>query len=111
MNDPRFINPSDSGYGMNAQWMDEFHHALQVCAGQEKTGYYADFDGVTHLAKSYRNAYVYDAYADQQTLVLHRWQADQAVVCVLNFSKELQFIPTPVTGKQWQKRLDSTDPQ
>ena len=61
LNDTKFINqPASGGYGMDAQWMDEFHHALRVAAGQEQSGYYADFNGVTHLAKSYRDAYVYD---------------------------------------------------
>ncbi|KQM78474.1 malto-oligosyltrehalose trehalohydrolase [Pedobacter sp. Leaf216] len=61
LNDNRFINPTHQcGYGMDAQWIDEFHHALRVSAGQEKNGYYADFDGVGSLAKSYNDAYVYD---------------------------------------------------
>ena len=61
LNDPRFIEPlSKKGYGMDAQWVDEFHHALRVAVGEEKTGYYADFEGVAHLAKSYRDGYVYD---------------------------------------------------
>ena len=45
---------------MDAQWIDEFHHALRVKTGQEKTGYYSDFSGIEHLAKAYRDAYVYD---------------------------------------------------
>ncbi|RNL55784.1 malto-oligosyltrehalose trehalohydrolase [Pedobacter jejuensis] len=61
LNDNRYINPLEhGGYGMDAQWIDEFHHALWVAAGQEKNGYYADFDGITHLAKSFNDAYVYD---------------------------------------------------
>jgi len=61
LNDNRYINPEKrGGYGMGAQWADEFHHALRVAAGQEKSGYYADFNGIEHLAKSYRDAYVYD---------------------------------------------------
>lgn len=61
LNDPRFINPlTEKGYGMDAQWTDEFHHSLRVTVGEEKTGYYADFDGIAHLAKSYQDAYVYD---------------------------------------------------
>jgi maltooligosyltrehalose trehalohydrolase len=61
LNDTRFINPLvEDGYGIGAQWIDEFHHSLRVAAGQEKTGYYADFNGVADLAKSYRDAYVYD---------------------------------------------------
>jgi maltooligosyltrehalose trehalohydrolase len=61
LNDTRFIDPLErQGYGMHAQWVDEFHHALRVTAGQPTTGYYTDFKGITHLAKSYRDAYVYD---------------------------------------------------
>jgi maltooligosyltrehalose trehalohydrolase len=61
LNDTRFINPlKEDGYGMDAQWIDEFHHALRVAAGGERTGYYADFEGISHLAKAYKNAYVYD---------------------------------------------------
>ena len=61
LNDVRFINPlHEDGYGMDAQWVDEFHHALRVTAGQERSGYYGDFEGISHLAKSYNDAYVYD---------------------------------------------------
>ncbi|QHV98913.1 malto-oligosyltrehalose trehalohydrolase [Spirosoma endbachense] len=60
-NETRFIQPiASDGYGMDAQWNDEFHHALRVTAGGERSGYYADYDGIRHLAKSYRDAYVYD---------------------------------------------------
>jgi len=60
LNDDRYIRPqSKYGYGMDAQWIDEFHHALRVCAGQTKEGYYSDFNGVADLAKSYQDAYVY----------------------------------------------------
>ncbi len=61
LNDLRFINPLEKeGFGMDAQWIDEFHHALRVTAGGEKTGYYEDFEGIKHLEKAYRDAYVYD---------------------------------------------------
>ena len=61
LNDTRFINPLEKGgFGMDAQWVDEFHHALRVTAGQETSGYYADFEGLPHLAKAYQDAYVYD---------------------------------------------------
>jgi maltooligosyltrehalose trehalohydrolase len=45
---------------MDAQWVDEFHHALRVTAGEERSGYYSDFNGLVHLAKSYKDAYVFD---------------------------------------------------
>lgn len=61
LNDTRYIKATDKdGYGMDAQWIDEFHHALRVTAGEEGAGYYSDFEGIKHLAKAYRDAYVYD---------------------------------------------------
>lgn len=68
LNDNKFINPIEKeGFGMDAQWIDEFHHALRVAAGQKQTAYYADFNGVEHLAKAYKDAYVYDGiYSDQR---------------------------------------------
>lgn len=68
LNDTRFIQPTrKGGYGMDAQWTDEFHHALRVTTGQPRTGYYEDFNGIGHLAKSYRDAYVYDGqYSDHR---------------------------------------------
>lgn len=61
LNDPKFIDPlAKRGYGMDAQWTDEFHHALRVTAGEKKLGYYSDFNGVEDLAKSYKDGYVYD---------------------------------------------------
>jgi maltooligosyltrehalose trehalohydrolase len=61
LNDPVYINARNKcGYGADAQWIDEFHHALRVTAGQKPEGYYSDFNGILHLAKSYNDAYVYD---------------------------------------------------
>lgn len=61
LNDTRFIDPlNERGYGMDAQWIDEFHHALRVTSGNDRSGYYADFNGIEDLAKAYKDAYVYD---------------------------------------------------
>jgi maltooligosyltrehalose trehalohydrolase len=61
LNDPKYIGPlEENGYGMHAQWSDEFHHALRVTTGQQPIGYYSDFKGIEHLAKAFKDAYVYD---------------------------------------------------
>lgn len=60
LNDPRYISDiQNNGLGMDSQWIDEFHHALRVTAGEPKKGYYSDFNGIEDLAKSYKDAYVY----------------------------------------------------
>lgn len=61
LNDVRFINSFEKGgFEMDAQWVDEFHHALRVAAGGERIGYYSDFEGIAHLAKAYTDVYVYN---------------------------------------------------
>jgi len=61
LNDVKYIQPvKQGGYGMDAQWVDEFHHALRVTAGNERRGYYEDFNGVLDLAKSFNDGYVFD---------------------------------------------------
>jgi len=68
LNDPRYITPVEAnGLGLDAQWVDEFHHALRVTAGEPAKGYYKDFSGIQHLAKSYKDAYVYtDMYSKER---------------------------------------------
>ncbi|WP_129715820.1 malto-oligosyltrehalose trehalohydrolase [Pedobacter sp. SYP-B3415] len=61
LNDRRFLESTDrAGYGMDAQWVDEFHHALRVTCGEPAEGYYSDFSGLAHLAKAFSSGYVYD---------------------------------------------------
>jgi maltooligosyltrehalose trehalohydrolase len=48
------------GYGIDAQWSDDFHHALHVVLTGEQEGYYTDFNGLADLAKALTQAYVYN---------------------------------------------------
>lgn len=61
LNDTRFIRPIEKGgYGVAAQWVDEWHHALHALITGEKVGYYEDFGRLQDLVKSFNSAYVYD---------------------------------------------------
>jgi len=62
LNDPRIVTPRHArGYGIDAQWSDDFHHALYtVLSPDEREGYYVDFGAIQQLAKSLTHAYVYD---------------------------------------------------
>jgi len=61
LNNPRIVQPPEiGGYGIHAQWSDDFHHALHAVLTGERTGYYADFGSLADLAKSLRQAWVYD---------------------------------------------------
>jgi len=59
-NDNRLIRPQESGgYGLDAQWNDDFHHALHVLLTGEKTGYYQDYGTIKQLAKAFQEGFVY----------------------------------------------------
>jgi maltooligosyltrehalose trehalohydrolase len=44
---------------MDAQWNDDFHHALQALVTGERTGYYRDFGRLQDLAEALRCGFVY----------------------------------------------------
>jgi maltooligosyltrehalose trehalohydrolase len=61
LNDPRIVTaPEAGGYGVDAQWSDDFHHALHTVLTGERNGYYADFGSMADLAKALKNVFVYD---------------------------------------------------
>ena len=61
LNDPRIVKAEEAGgYGLDAQWSDDFHHALFSVISGERAGYYADFGSLAQLAKSLRCVFVYD---------------------------------------------------
>jgi maltooligosyltrehalose trehalohydrolase len=61
LNDPRLVTAREAGgYGLDAQWSDDFHHALVTALTGDRSGYYADFGSLADLAKSLRDVYVYD---------------------------------------------------
>lgn len=60
LNNPRYINdPAKGGYGLDAQWIDEFHHALHSVITGEVNGYYEDFGEMWHIAKALKDSYIY----------------------------------------------------
>lgn len=66
LNDTKIINTYDKGgFGLEGQWVDDFHHALHTLLTGEKEGYYTDFGKMEHLAITYKQAFIYDGiYSD-----------------------------------------------
>jgi maltooligosyltrehalose trehalohydrolase len=61
MNDPKVMRPAQrGGWGCDAAWADDFHHALRVLLTGDRSGYYADFGAVADLAKAFRRPHVHD---------------------------------------------------
>jgi maltooligosyltrehalose trehalohydrolase len=60
-NDPRYVRPpAAGGFGLDAAWADEWHHALHAVLTGERSGYYADFGSFALLAKVLGQAWGYD---------------------------------------------------
>jgi maltooligosyltrehalose trehalohydrolase len=60
LNDARLVrSPELGGYGLDAQWNDDFHHALHTLLIDERTGYYKDYGRIQDLAKAFAEGFVY----------------------------------------------------
>lgn len=80
LNDPRIIrSKAVGGYGIDAQWSDDFHHALHTVVTGENNGYYEDFGDLEQLAKAYHQGFVYTwDYSKHR----HRYHGEEPSDCV-----------------------------
>ncbi len=61
LNDTRILRPRElGGFDLDAQWNDDFHHALHSLLTGEQAGYYQDFGRLDQLAWAWRRGFVYD---------------------------------------------------
>jgi maltooligosyltrehalose trehalohydrolase len=90
LNDPRLVQAAGrGGYGLDAHWVDDFHHAVHRFFTGEAAGYYADFHGLPDLAAALRAGYVYQGQYSpfrrrRHGRAPHGVGADQMVVCAQN---------------------------
>jgi maltooligosyltrehalose trehalohydrolase len=90
LNDPRMVrSASRGGFGLDAQWCDDFHHAIHRFFTAETDGYYADFRGLTDVATALRDGYVYQGQHSSHRGRRHGRpptgvSAHQLVVCAQN---------------------------
>jgi maltooligosyltrehalose trehalohydrolase len=70
LNDPRLLHTqAQGGFELNAQWSDDFHHALHAQLTGESIDYYSDFTRLEDLAAALQNRFV---YAGQYSQFRHR---------------------------------------
>ncbi|MGA9815144.1 MAG: alpha-amylase family glycosyl hydrolase, partial [Terriglobales bacterium] len=61
LEDIRILNPrSAGGYALDAQWNDDFHHALHALLTGLREGFLMDFGGIADLSKSIADGFVFD---------------------------------------------------
>jgi maltooligosyltrehalose trehalohydrolase len=87
LNDPRLIrDPERGGFGLDAQWSDDFHHALHTVLTGEREGYYQDFGSLDDLVAAYRDTFV---YANRYSL--HRQRRHGAAAEDLDYTHFLAY--------------------
>jgi maltooligosyltrehalose trehalohydrolase len=60
-NDAKWVKPREvGGYGLDAHWSDDFHHAVHVALTGERGGYYADFTEPGAVARVLARRYLND---------------------------------------------------
>ncbi len=90
LNDPRFVTPRQAGgYGLDAAWADEFHHAIHAALTGETNGYYEDFGSLAQVATALRRAWVYAGEYSRHRRRVHGrppvgLDASAFVVCIQN---------------------------
>lgn len=60
LNSPRVVRPpGQGGYGFDAVWLDDFHHALYVLLDEKGKDRYIDFGRMDQLVKAYKEGFVH----------------------------------------------------
>ena len=76
LNDPQLVRSrAAGGYGFDAQWSDDIHHALHAALTGERAGYYADFGSLADVAKALMEGFVYDGRYSPYRGRAHGWPA------------------------------------
>ena len=61
LNDPKVAEPvAANGFGCDAVWADDFHHALRTVLTGERDGYYEDFGVLAQLAMAFDRPFVHN---------------------------------------------------
>lgn len=78
LNDPQVVRSTEAGgYGLRAQWSDDFHHAIHALVTGERWGYYEDFGALGMVAYALERNYVFDgAYQSSRGCRHGRFAAD-----------------------------------
>src|SRR5690606_2550386 len=90
MNDVKILDAFEQGgYGLDGQWADDFHHAVHTLGTGEKMSYYGDYGEISQMAKSYKQAFIYDGiYSDFRKKTVGTKPGDtpahKFVVCIQN---------------------------
>jgi maltooligosyltrehalose trehalohydrolase len=72
LNAPHIIRSREAhGFGIDAQWSDDFHHALHCVLTGERNGYYEEFGSIAQLAKALKSVFVFDGIYSPHRKAIH----------------------------------------
>lgn len=90
-NDPRIVQPRDGGgYGLDAVWSDDLHHALHAFFTGERNGYFQDFGAPEQIVRALNEGFVFQGEAFQfwqgrpRGSSSHNMPAPAHVICIQN---------------------------
>ncbi|MCU1597835.1 MAG: 1,4-alpha-glucan branching protein [Glaciihabitans sp.] len=109
LNDPKLIMPREAGgYGLAAQWSDDYHHSLHVALTGETTGYYEDFASLGALAKTSTRGFFHDGTHSSFRGRDHGHPIDRQVPTwrLVTFAQDHDQIGNRATGDRLTESLD-----
>ncbi len=109
MNDPKLIMPREAGgYGLTAQWSDDYHHSVHVALTGETTGYYEDFASLSALAKVSTGGFFHDGTYSSFREKNHGFPIDPQVPTwrLVTFSQDHDQIGNRAIGDRLTATLD-----
>lgn len=111
LNDPTLILPREAGgYGLTAQWSDDYHHSVHVALTGETVGYYEDFGALEALPKVWRSGFFHDGTYSSFRGRPHGFPIPDAVPAwrLVTFGQDHDQIGNRATGDRLSQNL-STD--
>lgn len=109
LNDPRLIRSRPKhGYGLDAQWADDVHHAIHANLTGEVTGYYADFGDPEALVKVFERGFFHDGTWSSFRERHHGrpLDADMPLTQLVVFSQDHDQIGNRAAGDRLTATLD-----
>lgn len=108
LNDVRVLRSKElGGFGLDAQWCDDFHHALHALLTGENDRYYQDFGKCEHLEKAFKESFVYSGqYAPDRKRKHGNSAKDQPAHQFVVFSQTHDQIGNRILGDRLSKIVD-----
>ena len=109
LNDAKVISAREAGgYGLTAQWSDDYHHALHVAVSGETQGYYADFAPLAALTKVATRGFFHDGTWSSFRRREHGHPIDARIPMsrLVTFSQDHDQIGNRAAGDRLSQTLD-----